>query len=205
VGTPAILLVVAIALPVTGVAALRVAWQLPRGHRLRLPADLAGWALVAAGVGTWMAAGGPDRGVVIAVLVFMLAGLACLVAAGRRDARGGGPLRRRTGRLDGDRTGKSPVEVRRRAIAWAWVVLLAGPIAGVGAFATGLAVQLGLLATGWHPANALAAVLLWVPLAWTTLAVVSTTQARLAGRSTVVCGIALAGLATALALPGVTA
>lgn len=195
----------AVLTPAAGVALLRGAWQLPRGHRLRLPADLAGWALIAAGIGLWMTVGGPDRGLVIAVLVFMLAGLAWVAVAGWRNRRVGARPRRRGSRLNGDRTAAEIDRPKHRAPGRVWVFLLAGPIAGAGSFATGLALQLLLLASGWHPANALAAMLLWVPLAWTALAVVATTHFRLAGRTAVVCGATLAGVVTAFALPGVAA
>lgn len=193
---------VALLLILAGVALLRGGWHLGRAHPLRLPAVAAGWALIAAAIPAWMSAGGPDRGVVIAVLAFMLGGLGWVALAGWRHARAA-RARRRGGRRESEASERSVETGSHRLPGRVWVFVLAGPVAGAGSIATGLALQLALLAGGWHPANALAAMLLWVPLAWTALAVIATTHFPLTARSALVCGVSLAGALGAVALPGV--
>ena len=83
-GGAAPLLWVAAVLGVTGVAALRFAWSLPR----RSPAaNAVGWGLLSiAAVGAWLAEGA--WGVTIAALCAMQAALAVLAVAGIRAPAG---------------------------------------------------------------------------------------------------------------------
>lgn len=201
------ILSLAILCSVAGVGLLRRAWQLGRsnGDGLRLALDGLGWLLLAVSVPLWMHAGGPDRGVAIAFLVFMVPGLAWIALAAWQSGRGDGNGRRRNSRADAVRAAREQARPRRLGLRRAWIFLLAGPVSAAAAVLTGMLVYAGLLRAGWHPADVLATVLLFVPLAWTLLAVAATTHFPLWKRSGVVLAVTVIGLAGYPLLPGIMA
>lgn len=186
-----------------GVALLRGAWQLggSDGNGRRIALDVAGWGLLAVSVGVWMAAGGPDRGVALAFLAFMLPGLAMIAVAGWQGLRANGNGRRNS-RADAVRAAREQDRPPFLRLRQAWIFVLTGPLAAAVAVVLGMALYAGGLALAWHPADVLATVLLFVPLAWTVLAVAASTHWTLWKRSGLVVALGLLGLVVVRVLPG---
>lgn len=198
------MLLPAIIVSVAGVGLLRWAWQLGRGNGngARLGLDVAGWGLLAVSFPLWVHAGGPDRGVALAFLAFMLPGLGWIGLAAWEGGRNGGRSRKRQTRIDAVRTAREQVRPRHERARRVWVFVLAGPVSAAAAVLLGMLLYVALLAAGWHPADVLATVLLFVPLAWTMLAIAATTHYSLWKRSAVVLGLAALGLIGYPLLPG---
>lgn len=158
-----------------------------------------GWLAIAMSFAPWMVAGGADRGVALALIVFMLAGV-CLLLHAMFTGKGNG--RRGNGR-DASSNGASNAGFGgwRLFLRRSWVFLLAGPVSAAAAtFAAAALFGLWNVETG-SAANRLAAVLLLVPIAWSALAIWATYDVPLRRRSLVVFGFLLAGVAGTF-LPG---
>ena len=143
-----------------GVAVLRLAWTRPsRSTSL----NLAGWGLLVAGAVTGAMLGGA-WGVAIAALVGMTAALLVLAhaaATSPRSARAAAPSRQA-----GIAPAGEPLALKRRLLTFVITVPLG--LAAALAFALGL--RGALMLSGAGEANANAAALFAVPLAWGLLA-----------------------------------
>ncbi|NEZ04338.1 DUF3325 domain-containing protein [Wenzhouxiangella sp. XN201] len=190
----------AIALTTAGVLALRLAWHWGRQQqpRRQLPLRCAGWLLLAIGLAPWVLTGGSDRGVALAVLVVMLAGLALALFEGWRAWRA--PIRRKREPTPRNDLPKAETRGASLLLRRLWIFCLAGPLALAAALAIGLALWLGLGRIGVSDANVLAVAMLSVPIVWSILAVLSTMEGSLGSRTLLVAlpgllGLALAGVA----------
>lgn len=193
------MLALPVGITVLGVSLLRAAWQRSRSAPpARLALNLAGWMLLAGSLPLWMQVSGPDRGAWIALLMFMLVGLGWIVHAGWASVR----VTARDRRRRDERAPREAVEDRGSTRQRIWTFLLAGPLAAGASLAFGLALHLGLLALDVHPANALAVVLLSVPIVWTVLAVLATTLPSLRSRFGIIGSLMIVGLVASWMLPG---
>lgn len=177
----------------------RFGWQ--RRGRLQPLAGIAAWAVLGASLAPWIAAGGADRGVALAVLLWMIGGFIVLGFIGWREARS--PRRPRNGR---SRQSNARPDSRPAGALLArriWVFLLAGPVAAGTALL--LSLDLYALSNAWAPANRLAAVLLSAPMAWAALSVLATYDAGLSRRSALMAGILAIGVLGLAFGPGGTA
>lgn len=193
-------LALAIALTAGGLLSLRLAWHWGRQQqpRRQLLMRWTAWLLLAAALGPWTTVSGSDRGVALALLVVMLAGLALALFEGWRAWRA--PTRRRreqTPRSDVPKPGTQGAGLLLRRV---WIFCLAGPLALAAALAIGLGLWLGLARIGVSEANVLAVAMLSVPIAWSILSVLATMESGLGSRTLLVVvpgllGLALAGVA----------
>jgi len=145
-----------------GIGVLRWSWWL--GHRSRA-ANLGGWGLLLAGcwIGGWVA--GAWGVAVVSLVAMALAAVLLGWAAATAPAARGKAADRRNKALS---LAAEPPRPGGRVLTFAVVV--------VGGFAAALALTIGLragaIALGWSAANANAAALMCVPLAWSVLATV---------------------------------
>lgn len=193
-------LALAIGLTGAGVLALRLAWHWGRQQQPRRQLFLrcGAWLLLAAALTPWMLAGGSDRGVALAVLVLMLAGLALALFEGWRAWRA--PVRRRREPTLRNDLPKAETRGSSLLLRRLWVFCLAGPLALAAALAIGLALWLGLGRIGVSDANVLAVAMLSVPIVWSILSVLATMEGSLGSRTLLIAlpgllGLALAGVA----------
>lgn len=185
-------------LSIAGVLALWQTWRF--GRQNRRPAQRAGrllaWFLLAVSLVPWGLAGGADRGVALGILGLMVAALAIVGTIGWREARN--PRRRKNSR---ERTDNERTESPGRAfVRRAWIFVLAGPFSALAAIS--LTLSLHGLAVSWDPANRLAALLLFAPVAWAVLTIVATYDGALWKRSAGIGGVLVAGLLGAVLVPG---
>lgn len=177
----ALLLWVACALAVAGVALLRFAWSLP--HR-SAAWNGAGWAALAGAVlcGWWSAGA---WGASVVALVAMAAAFVALSVAGWRSPPGRATgSNRRAGMLP------EPGEPRRigRRLVTFLVVIPGGLLASL---AVALAVRGLVIASGWNEADANVSGLFAVPLVWAIVSTLLLMQARRRQALTLlVCGLA---------------
>lgn len=187
----------ALVLTVAGLLTLRLAWHWGRqqqpGRQLIL--RWTAWLLLAAALGPWTLAGGSDRGVALAVLVVMLAGLALALFEGWRAWRA--PARRRREQTPRNDLPKPATQGASLLLRRTWIFCLAGPMALAAALAIGLGLWLGLARIGVSEANVLAVAMLSVPIVWSLLSVVATMEGDLGSRTLLVVLPGLLGLALA--------
>lgn len=194
---------IALVLTLAGALSLRLAWHWGRQSDSvrQVVLRLSGWGLVIASLVPWSIAGGPDRGPALALLVFMLTGLALVLREGWRASRT--PARSRRGRSERDEPIR-PIEGSDTSLLLKriWIFCLAGPVALAAALALGVALWLALARAGLAEANVLATAMLSVPLLWALLCVAATMQGRLAARTITVALPGLAGLGVAMVFVG---
>lgn len=191
------MLALAALLVLAGVAALRLAWRAGRRGRTRrrLVLRWGGWLLLAGSLVPSMAASGADRGVALAIVVLMLAGLVLVLREGRREWLT--PRRRRREREGRDEPLPAAGGGRGRLLARRiWIFCLGGPLAAAATLAIGLAMWLGLERAGVQDANILASALLAIPVIWALLAIVASIDLRLWLRTV---AVTLPGLLAGLA------
>lgn len=151
------------------------------------------WLLVAFAFLPWMYARGFDKGAAFAVIVCMLAGVMLVLRAGLlHEGNGRGRAEREARAADANGAHGLPLFLRR-----SWVFLLAGPLAGTASLLLAAVLFAAWDVASGSAANRLAAVMLFVPLAWALLATFATYNARLRYRSLIVCAFLVAGLAGA--------
>lgn len=172
-------------LVLAGVLLLWLVWQLgPRWPAAcRRFARVFAWALLVLSAWPWAIVAGADRGPALALLGTMGTGLVVVAGIGWRHwrQRPARPPRSRS-RNDKDR-GRSISGMTARALFLrrAWIVLLAGPLAGAASCLGALAID--RLLASWASANRVTTVLLAVPLVWTLLAILATYGMSLVRRS----------------------
>lgn len=194
-------LAIAIGLTVAGVLAVRQAWR--RGRQQQPGRQLAlrwvGWLLLLAALVPWALAGGHDRGVALAIIALMLAGLALALFEGWRAWQA--PPRRRREREPRNDLPRATSRGSALLLRRIWIFCLSGPLALAGALAIGLALWLSLARAGVSTANVLAVAMLSVPIAWAVFAMLATMEGGLGRRTLVVAlpGLLAAGAILALA------
>ncbi len=189
-------------LTAAGVLALRLAWHWRRrpGPGRQLVLRWIGWLLLAIALVPWVRAGGQDRGIALAVGVFMLVGLALALIEGWRAWQA--PTRQKRRR---EPRNDPPATSSRGAGLWlrrAWIFCLAGPVALASALTIGLALWLGLAQAGVDAANVLAVAMLSVPVIWAVFTILGTMGGGLGRRALLVILPGLVGLGATLALAG---
>lgn len=193
-------LALAIGLTGASVLALRLAWHWGRQQqpRRQLLARCSAWLLLTAALAPWMLAGGSDRGVALAVLVVMLAGLALALFEGWRAWRA--PMRRKREPTPRNDLPRAETRGARLLLRRLWIFCLSGPLALAASLAIGLGLWLGLERIGVSDANVLAVAMLSVPIVWSILAMLASMEGSLGSRTLLVTlpgllGLALAGVA----------
>lgn len=184
------------ALSAGGVLLLQRAWHERRAGRARRRTVfvLSAWALLAAAFIPWAMAAGADKGAAFAVMVLMLAGTALVLRAGMQHAGNGRRATEREARTNDAADADGGWRLLSRRIA---VFLLAGPVSFAVSIVLAACVFAAWNVTSGSAANRLAAVMLFVPFAWSVLAVYATYDAPLRQRSVVVFALLFAGLAGA--------
>lgn len=198
------MLTLAVLLMIAAVAALRLAWHWGRNGRPRhrLALRWAGWTLLAISLWPWAAAGGSDRGVALALLVLMLAGLVLVLREGRKEwTRPRRARRERQARENGAAPASGPMLLMRRV----WIFFLAGPLALASSLALGLVLWLALERWGVASANVLAVGMLAVPLCWAALMIAASMDSHLGRRSLAVTVPGVVATLGCLTLAGGTA
>lgn len=143
-----------------GLFVLRMAWSDTGFARWGVGA---GWGLIAVAILAWAIHGGWDRGTAMGVLAICIQALFFIAHAAwsdRGERRAERPPRRRV-------APRTPwVRYPLRVVKFLWLA----PVSGAVSLATAVGLHEGLLAAGWHPADALIVELMAFPMIWAGLA-----------------------------------
>lgn len=179
-----VLLWIAAALAIAGVAVLRLSWERPARSRAW---NIAGWAALLAAVLAGDAAAG-EWGIAATVLVIMFAAFVVLALAAAKPARKG---RAKKGRakiaMTSPRTIEEAAPVRRSGLV---TFALAGPMSLAASVLLALAVRAMVLIAGGAEADGNVAVLGTVPIAWPILSFALLMMARRIRQCALVMGVA---------------
>lgn len=188
------------ALIAAGVTLLWRAWR--RRIPNRAPSILGGWALIAGAMIPWSVLGGPDRGIILGIMVVcLIASAAIAVSAMRpvhrrrqRRASAGAELAER-----GPRSWRTPVRV-------AYVTFLAGPLAGAASLLLAVSLFTLLRRAGLNGANNGVIAFFVLVLVWMGLASWAAMDEKLWRKSAVVAAPAvLCALHLFVLVPGPSA
>lgn len=195
-------LALATLLTLAGVLALRLArhWGRRQRPQRQLVLRWTGWLLLVVSLLPWTVAGGSDRGVALAILVLMLAGLSLALFEGWRAWRA--PARKKRERTPRNDLPRPETRGKTLLLRRIWIFVLAGPLALAGALAIGMALWLGLAQAGVSEANVLAVAMISVPIIWAVFSGLATMEGRLAPRTLLVALPGLLGLAVSLVMAG---
>jgi hypothetical protein len=169
-----------------GLAVLYLAWR-RRGRSTLL--CVLGWGLLASSAVPWAVAGGGDRGPALAMVMVSLAALLLIGITGQW--RGGAPHRRREASPAAEPAGGGGWG------HWSLVILIAGPLAAIAAFALGLPF---MHVESWAESDRLIASAFAIVILWSAAAVWVCATPRLMRATATLAGLAAAGAVFLLVL-----